>query len=419
MQKNILILWMALILASCNGAGSVKVQPIVFFTPKLEIDKSAVAVVLPKANKAMAWNQGVDWINVQPRNFVAASITSKFSSHSVAKNTMIAAPVVSDGKIFTLDEKNKLSAYDDINYKRIWSVALDNVHKKSDSHYKGGMIYNDGKLYLTNSTRELVVVDAKIGVVLWRYTMPDVAKSQPVLHKNIILVTTISNDLYAFDKNTGALLWQNDGLQETLAASRDIAPVVHDGKVLIGYSSGQFVAINASNGEEIWEINLSREGENIPGFIPVSLESQPIVEGQNVYLTSGNGFLFKINLADGQILWQKKIHDIQSMNKAGNTLFITTNAMQVAAVSEQDGSIVWATNLFVDPKNNSKKLVQLLTPVVINDQLFVGASDGKLYQFDARDGKLTNTIDISKDAKYLTITDSLNIFTGKKILVLK
>lgn len=63
--------------------------------------------------------------------------------------------------------------------------------------------------------------------------------------------------------------------------------------------------------------------------------------------------------------------------------------------------------------------MQLLTPVVINDQLFVGASDGKLYQFDARDGKLTNTIDISKDAKYLTITDSLNIFTGKKILVLK
>ena len=419
MQKNILILWVALILASCNGAGGAKVQPIVFFTPKLEIDKNAAAVVLPKAKKAVAWNHGVDWINVQPRNFVAAAIPSKFSSHSVANKTMIAAPVISDGKIFTLDEKNKLSAYDANSYKRLWSVPLDNVRTKSDSHYKGGMIYNDGKLYLTNSTRELVVVDAKIGVVLWRYTMPDVSKSQPVLHKNIILVMTISNDLYAFDKNTGALLWQNDGLEETLAASRDIAPIVHDGKVLIGYSSGQFVAINASNGEEIWEINLSREGENIPGFIPVSLESQPIVEGQNVYLTSGNGFLFKINLAGGEILWQKKIHDIQSMNKSGNTLFVTTNAMQVAAVSEKDGSIVWATNLFVDPKNNSKKLVQLLTPVVINDQLFVAASDGKLYQFDARDGKLTNTIDISKDAKYLTITDSLNIFTGKKILVFK
>lgn len=418
MQKNIFILWMALILASCNGASVAKIHPIVFFTPKLEIDKNAAAVVLPKAKKAVAWNQGVDWINVQPRNFVATTVDAKFASHNVSQSKMIAAPVISDGKIFTLDEKNKLSAYD-VTYKRIWSVALDNVHTKSDSHYKGGMIYNDGKLYLTNSTRELVVVDAKIGVVLWRYTMPDVSKSQPVLYKNIILVMTISNDLYAFDKNTGALLWQNDGLQETLAASRDIAPVVHDGKVLIGYSSGQFVAINANNGEEIWEINLSREGENIPGFIPVSLESQPIVEGQNVYLTSGNGFLFKINLADGQILWQKKIHDIQSMNKAGNTLFVTTNAMQVAAVSEKDGAIVWATNLFVDPKNTSKKLVQLLTPVVINDQLFVGASDGKLYQFAARDGKLTNTIDISKDATYLTVTDSLNIFTGKKILVFK
>lgn len=419
MQKNILILSLALALVSCNSIKGPKVQPISFFTPKLEVDATATTVVLPKPSKSIVWEQGIDWVNVQPGNFVTAPVTAKYSSHNVASNKMIAAPISSDGKIFTLDENNKLSAFDISSYKRIWSLALDDIHTRSDSHYKGGMVYNDGKIYLTNSTRELVVVDAKIGVVLWRYTMPDVSRSQPVLYKNIILVMTVSNDLYALDKNTGALLWQNDGLQETLAASRDIAPVIHDGKVLIGYSSGQLVAINANDGQELWEINLSREGENIPGFIPSSLESQPIVENGNIYLTSGNGFLFKINLANGDILWQKKVHDIQSMNKSGNSLFVTTNAMQVAAVSDKDGSIVWATNLFVDPKNESKKLVQLLTPVVINNELFVPSSDGKLYQFLARDGKLSNTIDISKGALYLTVSDSLNIFTAKKVLVFK
>lgn len=419
MQKNnILILFISALLSSCSSTPS-KIQPITFFTPKLEIDQKAPKVKLAKASKATSWNQGIDWVNVQPQNFITHPITGEINSFTVSSSKMIAAPISTEGKIFTLDEKNQLSAYDAHNYKRIWMVNLNDAHTKSEAHYKGGLIHSDGKLYITNSTRELMIVDAQDGSVLWRYKMPDVTKSQPVLYKNMILITTVSNDLYAIDKNTGALLWQNDGLQETLSASRDIAPIVHDGKVIIGYSSGQLVAINANNGEELWEINLSREGEKIPGFIPASLESQPIIEGQNIYLTSGNGLLFKINLNNGAVHWQKEIHDVQTMNKSGNSLFVTTNAMQVAAINDANGSICWATNLFTDPKNQSKKLVQLLTPVVINDQLFVASSAGKLYQFSVTDGKLVNSIDIKNDALYLTVTNSLNIFTKTKILVVK
>lgn len=417
-KKSILILFITTLLTSCGGTTS-KIQPIVFFTPKLEVDQKAPKITLSKATKSVSWDQGIDWVNTQPKNFIAAPIINKFSSYNIASSKMIAAPINSDGKIFTLDEKNKLSAYDNHSHKLMWKITLNNIRKKSNSHYKGGMAYSEGKIYITNSTRELIVVDAKIGAVLWRYKLPDVTKSQPVIYKNMILVTTISNDLYALNKDTGALLWQNDGLQETLSASRDIAPIVHDGKVIIGYSSGQLIAINAANGDEMWEVNLSREGERIPGFIPASLESQPIVEGQNIYLTSGNGLLFKINLATGDTIWQKEIHDIQSMNKSGNTLFITTNAMQVAAINDLDGAICWVTSLFTDPKNKSKKLAQLLTPVVINDQLFVASSAGKLYQFSSADGKLINSIDIMKDALYLTVSDSLNIFTKTKLLISK
>lgn len=424
MTKNITILVsLALILTSCAKQSSEKIKNITFFTPVLKVDDGAPSVHISSVQQSTSWEEGVNWINKQPKSFKIEKLSNKFDSFNIAKGNLIAAPIIAEGKLFTISDKGYLTSYDAANNKMLWSVALNTRESKSVLYYHGAMSYSEGKIYITNATRDLIVVDSSSGAILWRYKMLDISKTQPVIYKNMIIITTVSNELYAMDKTTGAILWENEGLVETLSVSRDIAPIVHDGKVIVGYSSGQLVCLDASSGNVLWEINLSGEGSIIPGFVPVSLESQPIVENSSIYLSGANGKMLKININNGSIEWQKEISDIQSISKSGNTLFVTTNAMQIAAVNDKTGDIIWVTNLFELNKSSKSflrkktpKTLVLLSPIVVNDYLFVNSSGGKLYKLSPYDGSIVEVVDIAKDAQYLIVTEDLNIFTKSKRL---
>lgn len=452
-KTNLLLLAsVTILLASCGGSG--KIRDIVDFTPKLTAEAQGYTIILPQAHSAQPWVEGVGWINSQPHNFIA-KMDGKFAKHNASKARIIAAPVMAEGKFFTLSENGILSAFDiaptsdtydapvtpaapsssitkkimsklsfkssdkgEPSYKLLWSADLK--RKTTNAHFSsGGMSYSNGILFLTHGTREIVAFDASAGMELWRRRLPDVARLQPVLFQNAAIVQTLNNQTYAMDINSGKILWQHDGLPETLSTGRNIAPIVHNGRVIVGYSSGQLVALNLVNGQELWQMNLSREGDVLPGYTPVALESQPVVDGDAIYVASGNGFLMKINMENGSIYWQHKVRDIQAMNKAGNAIFVTTNAKQVAAITADTGQVIWATDL--DPvlegkKPKSRKPTQVLTPVVVNGKLIIASSDGKVRQLSVETGEILETVDIEKGAQFITVNDTLNIFTGSSVL---
>lgn len=456
MKKTNLVMLasVTMLLASCGGSG--KIRDIVDFTPKLTAEASGYKIVLPQAHAAQPWVEGAGWINAQPHNFIA-DVDGKFSKHSVSKSRMIASPVIAENKIFTLSENGILSAIDitppsDTNdvqvavapsesaakkllsklsfgssgkdepsYKLLWSADLK--RKTSNTRFAGGaMSYRDGILFLTHGTRDVIAFDAAAGMELWRRRLPDVVRLQPVLFQNAAILQTLNNQTYAMDINSGRILWQHDGLPETLSTGRNIAPIVHKGIVVVGYSSGQLVALNLANGQELWQMNLSREGEVLPGYTPVALESQPVVDGDSLYVASGNGFLIKVNMANGSIQWQHKVHDIQAMNKAGNAIFVTNNAKQVAALATDTGRVIWATDL--DPiiegkKPKSRKPAQFLTPIVANGKLIIVSSDGKIRQLSVETGEVLKTIDTEKGAQFITVGDAFNVFTGTNVLSFK
>ncbi|MBP7189803.1 MAG: PQQ-like beta-propeller repeat protein [Rickettsiaceae bacterium] len=420
MRRFIILCCAAVILASCSKVTSSKVKSIISFTPPLEVEADATPVVLPHSKKASEWHEGVSWVNSQPENFETKEISSKFDSHNIVKGgSLIAAPAQAEGKIFAVSSGGVVSAYDLQKRKIVWYTNLD--RKSGLVHYKGGVVYDSGRIYVTSASRDLVALDTKSGVIIWRHKMPDVVKCQPLVHKSSVFVTTVGNDLYAVDKENGTLLWQNDGANETLSASRDIVPVIYKDKIITCYSSGDLVAADLKTGETVWDLNVATLGGNLmPGFIPVSLESQPIIDSSSIYVATGNGILMKVNADSGAVEWQKKIYDIHSMNKSGNSLFVTTNAMQVAAINSKTGKVVWATNLFSKEELSEKKNknpVTLLTPVVLNSDLYVLSDDRKLYKLSPQDGKILSVIEVTKKASYFMIADSLRIFTERNILV--
>ncbi len=407
-----------LVLTSCGGSS--KVRDIVDFTPKLTQELTNYKVTLATPERSKDWVCGSGWINTQPRNFDSET-DGVFVSHKISSSAMIAPPIIADGKVFILSADGTIAAFDSSSYKSLWSASLKTSSRQA-GFSGGGMTYRDGTLYITHSTRDIIAYDAVDGRELWRRQVPDVTKAQPVLHKNVALVLTISNQLYAIDIRNGRILWEHNGLPETLSPNRNVAPIVHNDKVIVGYSSGQLIILNLADGAELWQMNFSKDDDDIlPGLIPIGLESQPIIDGNNMYVATGNGLLLKIGLENGLVLWQKKVKDVQSMNKSGNILIAVTNAKQVAAFDDATGQVVWVTDF--DPaiaaKKKSRQPTQFLTPLVINSEIVVISSDGQLYQLSPETGAITKERRIDKGAQFMTVGDSLSIFTKNNALSMK
>jgi alcohol dehydrogenase (cytochrome c) len=128
-------------------------------------------------------------------------------------------------------------------------------------------IVYDGVLYLTGSFNRLFALDAATGTVLWRYDHqpPDDLRlccGPPnrgvAISGDLVLMATLDARLIAFDRKTGAIVWnvEIDDYRKGLSATA--APLVVEDKVVIGIAGGEYGirgfldAYEVKTGKRVW-----------------------------------------------------------------------------------------------------------------------------------------------------------------------
>jgi len=370
MKKIILFVLCPILLVSCDHIGSTRVKNLIDLTPRLEVES--------KEKLQFSSSQ----IKKDPFG------SEKTKSYSLAKSTIIAKPAVAKGVMYSTDKKGYVTAYSLKEKKIIWST---NIAKGAlDRNFNdGGMLYSDGKLYVTNSSRYLVILDAKSGDEIIRKEYPDIVRNKPVMATDrILLVQTISNQLISYDIKTSKFIWLHEGGVETISTRNHAHPVVYDGHAIASYSSGEVVYLNVETGEEKWRYNLTKMSDvGIPSFDPSVIVTTPIISDEYAYFATSNGQIIKMDLDNGAPAWVKSAEDVQSLSLVGDYLLITNNARQVAALSSHNGKALWIGNLISEKDRSAKNVRTALfqEPFVSQDgksfAINVIASNGELYQF--------------------------------------
>jgi outer membrane protein assembly factor BamB len=263
---------------------------------------------------------------------------------------------------------------------------------------------------LPMAPRNLVVLDAENGREIIRKEFPDILRSKPVMADDkLLLVQTVSNQLIAYNIKTSKLIWMHEGGIEVISAKNQVNPVIHNGHVLVSYSSGEVVYLNASNGSEVWRYSLSNQEDlGLPSFDPSVIVTKPIISNNFVYFATSNGKIIKLNITDGEEVWVKIADDVRSMVLHDNSLIVTNNARQVVVLSALDGKVNWVGELISVKERSSKKPkpVMFLDPFVAKDgniyTLNVIGSNGELYKFTTNEaGQLPEQPVISKIDNHL------------------
>lgn len=173
---------------------------------------------------------------------------------------------------------------------------------------------HDGKVYVSGGfgSKEYFAFDAKSGSKQWAVSLDDDGPSSAVIEDGMIVYNTESCTIFACDAKTGQYKWSH-WLGDPLMCM----PAVANGKVFTSYpcySNSGFSQEIKENGKAVYYLNSThvlaafdlKTGKILwQKWIDGDVMSAPVADGNNLYITSFPGTVYKFSQEKGEILSAK------------------------------------------------------------------------------------------------------------------
>lgn len=147
------------------------------------------------------------------------------------------------------------------------------------------------------------------GVTQWMRTFALPLRGSLAVSGNKLIAGGQDGRVYAFDKNTGEILWSFFH-----GARFNGHPVTVDNRIYLGSEDGNLLAIDATSGKLLWRY---RTRGAVRG--PVA-----VING-TVHFGSGDGYVYAVNNQTGRLGWRKRTGaSVEAVALAGETLLVAS-----------------------------------------------------------------------------------------------
>ncbi|MFN7768201.1 MAG: PQQ-binding-like beta-propeller repeat protein [Planctomycetaceae bacterium] len=245
---------------------------------------AASLLSLPKRTRAEDWPQfrGPNSTGISPSTKklpVEFSATQNVAwMHEVGEG--IGSPVVAAGRVFTTamvgekgpGQKFVVFAYDAATGKELWqhpfpvgSEPLPPAHE-SNSYASATPVADAERVYVYFTRLGVAALDAQTGELVWKQVLPEPffifdwgPGMSPVLHGETLFFCQdddLSPALYAFDRKTGKLLWQDDRGDMAVSYSHPVIAQTKQGPQLVVAGTGRLLGYDITNGKRLWATEL-------------------------------------------------------------------------------------------------------------------------------------------------------------------
>ena len=154
--------------------------------------------------------------------------------------------------------------------------------------------------------------------VRWVFPTGNRVVSSPVMKGGAVFFGSDDGNVYAVEATSGRQLWKH-ATRGAVSAS----PAVDGDTVYVGSFDGHFYALNARTGAQRWKFATGGErrfeAKGLHGWLPASQTffdpfdiflSSPVVAGGDVYFGSGDGHLYALDAASGELKWKFRTGDV-------------------------------------------------------------------------------------------------------------
>jgi len=334
------------------------------------------------------------------------------------------SPAVADGTVYFVSSAGSLAALDAASGEPRWVFVTEYERKFEAKNLHGypsaaqtipdawdvftsSPAVVNGKVFFGSGDGNVYAVDAKSGVLQWKFATKDVVHASPSVANGTVYIGSWDGWLYAIDADSGQQKWAFKGGEDPAIHNQvgfQSSPAVVDGTVYVGSRDAHVYAIDAATGRKKWDYPTSkswvngtpavRDGMVYAGtsdssrFMALDARtgrlrfnfdakayvfSSAALAGDLAYFGSHNGRLYAVNAKTGQLAWQfqteaSKRDPMKVLNADGS-------------LNQQSFAPVFGDfqDMYVDFYRFISAGAILGSPAIDGGVVYVGSTDGNLY----------------------------------------
>lgn len=307
-----------------------------------------------------------------------------------------AAPVLADGRIFTLDSRARITAVS-TGGQVLWSADMTPPTERADDASGGGLAVSGARLYATSGFGLLAAFDAATGAMVWTQDLGAVATGAPTVLDGRVFVSARDGRGWAVDTADGKVLWEVAATRSRSGVIGGPSPAATGQAVVFAFGSGELIAADPASGQQIWTNYVVGER---PGRVAArigDITGAPVIVGGRVFAGNNSGRSAAIEFGTGQTVWTAEEGAMSPAWVAGGAVFVISDESELVRLDAATGARVWGVELpfFTNDRLRRRKdIFAHYGPVLAGGQLIVASNDGLVRVFSPEDGTLLRTVEV-------------------------
>lgn len=338
-------------------------EPVLQTESQIEVDPALADVPIsipgPIVNPAWAQSGGnaaksVGHVSLGDMLTEAWSVSIGEGSSTRAR--LASEPVVADGRVYTIDTRATVRAFNADTGAVIWERQVRGEGSPSETLFGGGVAFENGRIYATNGAGDVAALDAATGNIVWNVKPGGPLRGAPTIANDTVYVISQDNQLYALNAANGEREWQGSASFELAGVFGTASPAFAQSTLVAGFSSGELTAFRYENGQIVWQDALARTGVSTVVGALSDIDADPVIDNGRVFAVGQGGRMVAVELITGQRVWELNIAGISTPWVAGDWVFVVTDRAQLLAVTRASGRVRWIAQLpsFRRPERRSE-----------------------------------------------------------------
>jgi outer membrane protein assembly factor BamB len=368
---------------------------------------------------------GIVYVGSSDGNFYAVDLASgtekwKFASH----NRISSSPAVAGGLVYFGAFDGNLYAVNANDGQLKWKFQTGGERRYAGTHLHGSqpasemmpdpfdfylsspVVWNDA-VFFGSGDGNIYALSAASGKLIWKFKTGDVVHASPAIADGTLFIGSWDSYFYALDAATGKEKWRfktgEDPDIHNQIGIQSSASVV-DGIVYFGCRDSNFYAVDAKTGQKKWA--FSNHGSWVIG-------SPAVTNGTVYFATSDSSMFYALDASNGAPVFSLQFQGwpmFSSPAIAGNMIYIGSHSGKLFAINRTSQKLAWTFQTNASEQNGPtytkadgtpnyeaafasafyddmivgvEKMMSvgaiLSSPVVVDQVIYVGSSDGNLY----------------------------------------
>ena len=364
-------------------------------------ENQSVPIVLPAASASGEWtHRGGNARHDLPHGQLSAAPQLVWSANvgagSSRKNRVSASPVVSNGRVFTLDSQAKLVATS-TGGAPLWQVDLTAPFDRGGDVSGGGLAVGGDTVYAATGYGELLAISASNGAIKWRQRLQSPVSGAPSVEGDVVYVSTRDGAGWAIAAKDGRVKWTMEGVPGAISVEGGASPLIADRTVVFPFASGDLAASLKLNGTRVWGAAVTGQRNGRAYQVLTDITGDPVMIGGTIYAGTAAGRTVAIDAGTGSRIWTATEGALNPPLVVGGSVFVVNDEARLVRMDAGTGEVIWQADMpyFVkDKPKRQKAIFAHYGPVLAGGRIVVASSDGVLRSFNPTDGSLVATAQI-------------------------